>query len=142
MRRRRIRRQAKTGKTVRQFKVDSGRFGGLYGLAASPDGRTIAGSSVDHSLHLWDVETGAQLALRADHRGPTVWVGFAADGSALASCSFDGDVKIRDPRSGEVRHTLPCGFRLNRGAFAADGRRIAGAGHERPVVVLWERADA
>jgi COMPASS component SWD3 len=129
----------KNGKIVRHFKPKVGRFGGVYGAAIAPTGDVAATSSVDHSVRLWDVETGEERFIRTDHRAPCVWVGFSRDGSLLASCSYDGDVKIRDPKTGEVRETLTHGFRVNRAAFSPAGDLLAVAGHERPVVVLWER---
>ena len=49
--------ELETGKEVRQM---AGHTGVVVWLAFSPDGRTIASSSYDHTLRLWETRTGRQ----------------------------------------------------------------------------------
>lgn len=62
--------------------------GPVYGLAFSPDGRTIASTGDSSIVHLWDVETGSaigELRLRPRPEGGGWWTTFSPDGTMLAT---------------------------------------------------------
>ena len=60
----------------------------------SPDGTTIATSSSDTTVRLWDVRTGAQLLALQGHEGATQSVSFSSDGTKLSSVGADGVVRV------------------------------------------------
>jgi WD40 repeat protein/predicted Ser/Thr protein kinase len=55
-------------------------------LAIAPDSRTIATSSLDKTVKLWNVATGQELLTLDGHTGTVRAVAFSPDGRALASC--------------------------------------------------------
>jgi WD40 repeat protein len=113
-------------------------YSGIDGLAYSPDGRRLASASADHTVRVWNVDTGKQLfePLRG-HTDMARSVAFSQDGHRLASASFDGTVRLWDPETG---HPLADPFTghlgpVNAVAFSPDGTHIASAGDDASVRV-------
>ena len=127
---------------------------GVYCLAFSPDGGTLATTSLWWStgeVKLWDTVTGAKkLTLRP--RAPAVCLSFTPDGKTLAAGYGDwgpqtwGEVILWDVPAGRERailrgHTLP----VASVAFSHDGRQLAsGTGNwwteERNEAIVWDVA--
>ncbi|HEX6183963.1 MAG TPA: TIR domain-containing protein [Pyrinomonadaceae bacterium] len=64
-----------------------GHRGRITRLAWSPDGRTLASSSTDRTVKLWDAETGQLRRTYAGHIYPAVQVAWSPDGELVASVS-------------------------------------------------------
>jgi WD40 repeat protein len=111
----------------------------LQSVALSPDGRYVAGGSADSNVILWDAQTGARLALLAQHTDRVLNLVFSPDSQTLASASFDQQVILWDVPTRRmigaplVGHTAP----VNGLAFRPDGRSLASAGDDR-LVLLWD----
>jgi WD40 repeat protein/serine/threonine protein kinase len=94
----------------------------VQNLAFSEDSRFLATASVDATIKLWDVTSGAELATLAGHLQDAVAVAFTPDGRTLASMGAGRDVKLwhlatrREAASFKVRGA---GHHL---AFSPDGR--------------------
>jgi WD40 repeat protein len=77
---------------------------GIYDLAFSPDGETLA--SVGGDGILWDVSTGNQRARLHGHQSAVFAVDFTPDGKTLATGGMDNTVRLWDPVTGELRLVL------------------------------------
>jgi WD40 repeat protein len=100
----------------------------------SPDGSSLATTSLDGTVLLWDVEGGKQrLTLQVPGVGFTS-VCFSGDGRTVITAGEDQVVRLWDAATGEELRQLPGAGDL----VAADkGSRIATRNRQR-VVAVWE----
>jgi len=69
-------------------------------MAWSPDGRRLATSGSDATIHIWDPSTGADLGIIGRHMQNVQSVRFLPGGHTLASFSSDGVLKLWMTRDG------------------------------------------
>ncbi|MFM8635327.1 MAG: protein kinase domain-containing protein [Planctomycetia bacterium] len=63
-------------------------------LAFSPNSRRVATGSADHTVRIWDVARGEELAVLRGHTNHVNAVAFSPDGSLLATASDDATVRV------------------------------------------------
>jgi WD40 repeat protein len=73
-----------------------GHEGKIWGLAFSPDGKTVASTSEDGTLRLWEVATGKERCCFVGHRGDVWCLSFSPDGRRLASGGGDATTFVWD----------------------------------------------
>lgn len=66
----------------------------VWSVGFSPDGKTLANGSSDHTIKLWQLDTGKQLYTLNGHSDWVNSVVFSADGQTLVSASRDMTIKI------------------------------------------------
>jgi serine/threonine protein kinase/WD40 repeat protein len=77
-----------TGEELFHLTVDdNGPDNTVAGIAFSPDGTLLAAASADHSIYLWNVETGTLVRRLEGHNDWAVRVAFTPDGQTLISTS-------------------------------------------------------
>jgi WD40 repeat protein len=101
--------------------------GWIVSFTFSPDGRYIAGASLDTTVRLWDVESGGLVATLQGHIDRVRSVAFAADGRYIASGagSADGTVRLWEVRTGACLAVLEQhSGEIASVAFSPDGNQI------------------
>ena len=66
-------------------------------MAFSPDGRTLATTSFDHTARLWDISDPHQphlLSTLTGHTNGVYSVAFSPDGQKLATASLDNTARL------------------------------------------------
>jgi WD40 repeat protein/beta-lactamase regulating signal transducer with metallopeptidase domain len=138
----------------RKVPVLQGPTGGLYTIAFTRDGKTMATCGSDTLVRLWELPSGKLLKTlrpkQMDGDGPPlpVWsVAFSPDGKQVASCTgaFNqkdqpGRVQVWDVKTGEEVANLPGDKHTSlivSVAFSPDGKWLATAGWEG-VVNVWK----
>lgn len=74
--------------------------GAISSMSFSRDGTTLATSSWDHSVRLWNLKNGSLQRTLLGHIGEVWSVDFSPDGTVVASGSKDGEVRIWTTKKG------------------------------------------
>ena len=113
---------------------------GLIAVAFSPDGTMVATGAQDHTVKLWEADTGNNVGTLYGHSDRVYWVAFSPDGTMLASGSGDNTVRLWDLATGTSSLTLHGhSDEVISVAFSPDGTMLA-SGAKDNSVRLWEVA--
>jgi WD40 repeat protein len=112
-------------------------FGGIVGIAFSPDGQYLATSDTKGDIQIWHTDTLEKIADCQGHAHWTWTVEFSPDGRYLVSASDDYRVKLWDVVTGKclytyIGHTLS----VNAVTFSPDGQTIASCSQDN-TIRLW-----
>lgn len=114
--------------------------GAVTSLAASPDGRVFASTTMSGAASVWDAATGARVCSLTPHHEPSRIVSFSPDGALVATGGFDMIVRLSKTMNGELVHTLKghTGW-IQSLAFSHDGKRLVTGGWDNTARV-WDTA--
>jgi WD40 repeat protein len=143
----------KEGYFVLQWDVNTGkelrRYGGLNdkikSVAFSPDGATIAATSKDGKVCLWDTASGEErlhILAHPQHKeaghSTSPCVAFAPDGKTVVTASTDRTIRFWDARTAKERGRLQAGDSpLMALAIARDGKTLVTASSDTTALV-WD----
>jgi WD40 repeat protein len=78
----------------KELAILEGHKGPIMCVCFSPDGRTLATGSIDHSVKLWSLASQQEVATLEGHTGAVSGLAFSSDGTVLASCSEDKTIRL------------------------------------------------
>ncbi|MGE3773837.1 MAG: WD40 repeat domain-containing protein, partial [Gammaproteobacteria bacterium] len=88
---------------TRRLWSTSGHEAPIRKLAISPDGTLLASASEDRTCRIWDMQSGAQVAVLKGYQSPVIDVVFDASGKRVIATGSDGLVKQWESESGTFR---------------------------------------
>jgi WD40 repeat protein len=110
----------------------------VNGCTLTPDGLRVVSASWDHTLKVWELETGKELATLQGHRARVTDCAVTPDGRRVVSTSDDGTLKVWELETGKELATLGTHKATVTGcAVTPDGRRVVSAARDNTLKV-WE----
>ena len=114
--------------------------GRIWTLAADTQNALIASAGDDHTIRLWDAETGQCLSALSGHTSWVRAIAFSRSGRLLASCSDDCTIKIWNAASGFCLTTLKQESHWIRAVgFNPESSRYLISGGDDQRVRRWDR---
>lgn len=112
---------------------------GILSVVFSPDGTKLASASKDHTVHLWDVQSGTAIGSALEGHSDVVWcVMFSPDSIKLASASKDCTIYLWDVQSGTVSMpVLQSHIYILSMSFSLDGTILVSVSGDY-IVCLWD----
>ena len=95
-----------------------------------------ASGSLDHSVMLWNAETGVHVGILTGHLAPIVDVSYSKDHKLLLSASRDRTTRLWRADTGEVVLALNHGARLGGARLSPDASKLL-AGVDTGAVAVW-----
>ena len=96
----------------------------------------VASGSLDHSVMLWNAETGVHVGILTGHAAPIVDVSYSKDHTLLLSASRDRTTRLWRADTGEVVLALNHGARLGGARLSPDASKLL-AGVDTGAVAVW-----
>ena len=81
----------------------------VFTLAYAPDGRWLVSGAGDGTARVWDVSSGAALAVHHGQQNIAA-IRFSPSGRILATTAADGTIFVRDAMSGHLSRVLRTRF--------------------------------
>jgi WD40 repeat protein/serine/threonine protein kinase len=115
-----------------------GHTNAVWAVAFSPDGKRIVSGSQDHTLIIWDVQTGREVRTLKGHTDLVHGAAFSPDGKRIVSGSIDRTLKVWDAETGHNILSLNGHAGPVAGvAFSPDGKWIVSGSGDK-TLKLWD----
>jgi serine/threonine protein kinase/WD40 repeat protein len=108
---------------------------GNYCVAWHPDGKRLAAIGSDRVIRQWDIASGRQLARIEGFTNGGIGVTFNRAGTVAATVSWEGKLRLWNPRTGEQIFQTASDWPVNP-RFSADDRRLLDRHGKK--LRLWE----
>lgn len=123
----------------REIKTFRGHSHGVWSVAFSPDGLTLASGGAERLVRMWDIETGRLLRSLRGHTNDIRAIVFTPDGQTLATASEDRTIRLWNPKTGEPTKLLFTRYDHNvcSLSLSPDGLMLARGSHNKDIKI-WE----
>lgn len=101
---------------------------GYFAAVVSPNGKRLAVTYSDHTIGIWDTESGKMLGLCTGHKQPAFSIAFSPDSRTLASAGADSTLRLWNVETQqELMVDRQLGDAMNNLEFSPDGQYLVGA---------------
>lgn len=107
-------------------------------IALSPQAYVLVSGSWDHTIKVWNLNTGTVIHNLRGHFGHVSSVAISPDGYILVSGSWDRTIKVWNLGSGKLLHTLKghCNY-VNSVAISPDAQTLVSSSWDKTIKV-WQ----
>ena len=120
---------------IREIQTFKGHSDSVSSVVFSPDGKTIATSSWDNTVKLWNLE-GKEIQTFKGHNDGVLRLVFSPDGKTIATSSRDKTVKLWNLEGKEIQTFKGHSDWVSSVVFSPDGKTIATSSLDK-TVKLW-----
>ncbi len=113
--------------------------GRIWSLATDLQNALIASAGDDHTIRLWDAETGQCLTALTGHTSWVKAIAFSSDGRFLVSSGDDCTIRVWNTASGFCLKTMQQNHWIRAVGFKPDSDRYLISGGDDQRVHLWDR---
>ena len=119
-------------------RVLKGHTNSVWSVAFGSDWHTLASGSTDHTIRLWDVQTGQEVRTLQGYTNWILSVAFSPDGTRLASGSDDHTIRLWNLATGKVDRVLEGHTNwVWSVVFSSDGTQLASSSDDQ-TIRLWQ----
>ena len=131
---------------LKEIGILEGHTGFISETVFSPDGKSLASSSADSTIRIWNMESNPPITTTIlQDQTRVICVQYSPDGNSIVSGGADGIIKIWNPQSREIVRKLEdrcmtldgqkCAINYLR--FTPDGKQILSGGSDKKVRI-WD----
>ena len=119
-------------------RVLSGHQSWVTAVAFNPRSATLVSGSLDDTIKVWDLQTGAQMVTLKGHPRGVNDLCISTKGQVLVSCGDDGTVKVWNLSAGRLLHTLEGHARDVTSVTIGHKGWILASGSKDKTIKLWK----
>ncbi|MEM6517939.1 MAG: protein kinase [Cyanobacteria bacterium P01_D01_bin.71] len=119
-------------------RVLTGHQSWVTAVAFNPRSATLVSGSLDDTIKVWDLQTGAAMATLKGHPRGVNDLRISTKGQVLVSCGDDGTVKVWNLAAGRLLHTLEGHARDVTSVAIGHQGWILASGSKDKTIKLWK----
>ena len=110
----------------------------VYCVKFTPDNQTLISASGDHTIKLWNAQTGKEILTLEGHVRAVMSLAISSSGKILASGSADHTIKLWDLNTGQLIQTLEGHNNSILSLTISANGKILASGSADHTIKLWD----